>query len=71
MIFLKLGGSLITDKARPETPRLDVLRRLVNEIAEARQAAPTLRLLIGHGSGSFGHAAAARHATHLGASNPE
>lgn len=71
MIFLKLGGSLITDKAHAETPRLDVLRQLAQEIAEARQANPELRLLVGHGSGSFGHAAAARHATHLGASTPE
>lgn len=71
MIFLKLGGSLITEKAHAETPRLDVLRRLAIEIAAARQADPALRLLIGHGSGSFGHAPAARHATQHGASTPE
>jgi isopentenyl phosphate kinase len=71
VIFLKLGGSLITEKAHAETPRLDVLRRLALEIADARQADPALRLLIGHGSGSFGHAAAALHATQHGASTPE
>jgi len=38
VIFLKLGGSLITEKANAETPRLDVLRRLALEIADARQA---------------------------------
>ncbi|MGQ9665980.1 MAG: isopentenyl phosphate kinase [Anaerolineae bacterium] len=55
MIFLKLGGSLITDKRQRETPRLDAIRRLAEEIAAARKARPDLRLLVGHGSGSFGH----------------
>jgi isopentenyl phosphate kinase len=70
MIFLKLGGSLITDKSKPEAPRLVALRRLAGEIAEALQASPDLRVLIGHGSGSFGHQAAARHSTHKGAASP-
>ncbi len=71
VIFLKLGGSLITEKNRAETARVDVLRRLSNEIAAARRADPELRLLVGHGSGSFGHAVASRTRTHLGASSPE
>lgn len=71
MIFLKLGGSLITDKYAPETPRPDVLRRVAGEIAEARTARPGLQLLLGHGSGSFGHPAASRFKTHLGASSTE
>lgn len=71
MIFLKLGGSLITDKSIPETPRMDVIQRLAEEIAQARLAGSGLRLLIGHGSGSFGHSAAAHYGTHRGASSPE
>jgi isopentenyl phosphate kinase len=67
MIFLKLGGSLITDKAMAETARLEVLSRLATEIGAARRADPSLRLLIGHGSGSFGHVAAAAFRTHEGA----
>lgn len=67
MIFLKLGGSLITDKALPETVREETLARLAGEIREARAAHPGLRLLLGHGAGSFGHRAAAKFGTHRGA----
>jgi isopentenyl phosphate kinase len=70
-VFLKLGGSLITDKDRQETARLDVLSRLSDEIAEALRADPNLRLVLGHGSGSFGHKVAAVHGTHAGAETPE
>lgn len=70
VVFLKLGGSLITDKTRPETARLDVLDQLAGELQEARQQAPRLRILLGHGSGSFGHAAAARHGTRSGVNSP-
>ena len=49
MIFLKLGGSLITDKTGVEAARPAVLARLAAEIAAARAAQPGLPLLIGHG----------------------
>ncbi len=64
--FLKLGGSLITDKTRPHTPRPDVLRRLAAETAAACQKSPGLKLLLGHGSGSFGHVPARRYHTRQG-----
>jgi isopentenyl phosphate kinase len=64
--FLKLGGSLITDKTRPHTPRPDVLRRLAAEVAAARQGSAGLKLLLGHGSGSFGHVPARRYQTRQG-----
>ncbi len=60
VVFLKLGGSLITDKTRPDTARPEVLRRLATEIARAQARPGARRLVLGHGSGSFGHAAAAR-----------
>jgi isopentenyl phosphate kinase len=69
--FLKLGGSLITDKATPSTARPEVLSRLAGEIAAARAEAPELRLLLGHGSGSFGHVAADKFGTRDGVSTPE
>ncbi|MEX2160366.1 MAG: isopentenyl phosphate kinase [Anaerolineales bacterium] len=66
MIFLKLGGSLITEKDQPSTARLDLIQRAASEIAAARAVDPGLRLLLGHGSGSFGHFPAKRHNTREG-----
>jgi isopentenyl phosphate kinase len=71
MLFLKLGGSLITDKTGEEVVRPDVLNRLANEIAQAKAENSDLRLLIGHGGGSFGHVAAARHNTRQGVQTAE
>ncbi len=68
LIFLKLGGSLITDKTRPRTVRPDVLKRLCKEIASACKRDPSLLLLLGHGSGSFGHVAAKEFKTRDGLS---
>lgn len=69
MIFLKLGGSLITDKSQRQVAQQAVLRRLASEIAEAMRAKPETRLLIGHGSGSFGHPPAAQFGVRMGASS--
>ncbi len=66
LIFLKLGGSLITDKAKPLTPNLDVIQRVSAELSLACQEDPQLQLLIGHGSGSFGHSVADQHQTQTG-----
>ncbi len=72
LVFLKLGGSLITDKSSPNTPRPDALKRLALEIKNALEAGgDDLRLVIGHGSGSFGHIAASKHKTAQGDIGPE
>jgi isopentenyl phosphate kinase len=63
LVLLKLGGSLITDKTRPYTPRLDKLADLATEIAQALETHPHLLLILGHGSGSFGHTAAKKYGT--------
>ena len=70
-VFLKLGGSLLTDKRKAETPRLDVIRRLAQEIATARRNNDDLRLIVGHGSGSFGHVYGQRYGTRNGVHTPE
>ncbi|MCA1553015.1 MAG: uridylate kinase [Chloroflexi bacterium] len=58
LVFVKLGGSLITDKHQPCTARPEVIRRCACEIAAALRERSDLRLLLAHGSGSFGHFAA-------------
>lgn len=70
LIFVKLGGSLLTDKSGVEALRGDVLDRLAGELAELAAEAPG-GIVVGHGSGSFGHVAAARYGVQDGISGPE
>lgn len=66
LVFLKLGGSLITDKTKPYTPLPDVMDDLALQIKTALQTHPDLRVLIGHGAGSFGHVPASEYKTRDG-----
>lgn len=61
--LLKLGGSLITDKRSVAKFRAEVMDRLAKEIRQALDEAPGIPLIIGHGSGSFGHQEARKHNT--------
>ena len=63
--LLKLGGSLITDKNRAHTARIGTIRRLAEEIYSVREHGP-FPLIIGHGSGSFGHIPAKKYGTRDG-----
>ena len=71
LVFLKLGGSLLTDKTRPQALRPMSWRGWPAELAEALAARPELRLLLGHGSGSFGHVTARQHGTRDGVRTAE
>jgi isopentenyl phosphate kinase len=71
LVFLKLGGSLITDKTHPYTPRQKMLDDLAFQIAEAIKENPEMHLVLGHGSGSFGHQAAIKFNTRLGVAGSE
>ena len=66
LVFVKLGGSLITDKSKPYTTRDYVIKRVVKEIHEGRQGKP---LLVGHGGGSFPHVSASKYETQKGIIN--
>lgn len=71
LIFVKLGGSLITDKRQQSTARQDIIEQLARECSHALKADPDLRLLLGHGSGSFGHWEANRYGTRNGVTSEE
>jgi isopentenyl phosphate kinase len=68
--FLKLGGSLLTDKTQDKTIRPDIVSRISREIAEYIEHPHCRPLLLGHGSGSFGHTTAKKYGTRAGVRNP-
>jgi isopentenyl phosphate kinase len=63
LVFVKLGGSLITDKQVENSFRELVVKQLAEEVRTALNINPDLKILLGHGSGSFGHFAASHHRT--------
>ncbi|HID09233.1 TPA: isopentenyl phosphate kinase family protein [Candidatus Micrarchaeota archaeon] len=54
-VFVKWGGAVITDKTAVRSARRDVIRRLAEEL---KPLLSEYRIILGHGSGSFGHWAA-------------
>lgn len=68
--LIKLGGSVITNKRIENSFNADVMKQLAHEIAQAWHTKPT-SLIIGHGSGSFGHFVAHRYGTMTGVKSPE
>lgn len=56
VVLLKLGGSLVTFKDRDRSVNDQALDRALGEIARARDGGA--RIVVAHGSGSFGHRAA-------------
>jgi isopentenyl phosphate kinase len=55
VILLKIGGSILTDKARPNTLRQNFVRLIAQQIASAKRT----DIMLVHGAGSFGHPQAA------------
>lgn len=66
LILIKLGGSVITDKSKPFTAKVSVIKRLAKEIKEAKSKVKNTDFIIGHGSGSFGHTPASKYQTQKG-----
>jgi isopentenyl phosphate kinase len=62
-VFIKLGGSMITDKRQESVFREAVVRQIAAELKSALAEDSYLQILIGHGSGSFGHVVAKRYGT--------
>ncbi|MFC7325530.1 isopentenyl phosphate kinase [Halorubrum rutilum] len=60
-VVLKLGGSLITEKDRPETLDEAALAAACDAVADALADGTVERLVVVHGGGSFGHHHASEH----------
>ncbi|PHQ38623.1 acetylglutamate kinase [Halorubrum persicum] len=60
-VVLKLGGSLITEKDRPETIDDEALAAACDAVAGALADGAVERLVVVHGGGSFGHHHASEH----------
>jgi isopentenyl phosphate kinase len=71
LTFVKLGGSLITDKRVENSFRAKAASRVARELHEALSQDAALQLVVGHGSGSFGHVAAKQYGTMQGVNTPE
>lgn len=56
VVIIKLGGSIITDKSKPYTANIQVIKRLAREIKKA-----DVPVIIIHGQGSFAHTSAKKY----------
>ena len=59
--LIKLGGSLITDKAQPHTLRPERIHQVAQEIKDIIQLRKDLRVILFNGNGSIGHPVAKQH----------
>ncbi len=56
IIFIKFGGSIITDKKTPLTPNLDAISRLSRQFSRVyKELSSEYSFIIGNGAGSYGH----------------
>jgi isopentenyl phosphate kinase len=65
LLIIKLGGSVITNKNKAFTPKLENIKRLTHEIKVSLKLYKG-DLIVVHGSGSFGHTLASKYQTQRG-----
>ncbi|MYD89753.1 MAG: hypothetical protein F4Y08_05350 [Caldilineaceae bacterium SB0662_bin_9] len=70
-VFLKLGGSLLTDKTAQEVLQANRVKSICAQIATVLDERPELKLVLGVGSGSFGHFPAFQYGLAQGADHPD
>ncbi len=66
LCLIKIGGSIITDIRKQNTPKVKEIDRLVKEL---QKAPPGTRIIVGHGSGSFAHVPAHKYKIQMGIIN--
>ncbi|MDE2777720.1 MAG: isopentenyl phosphate kinase [Chloroflexota bacterium] len=70
-ILIKLGGSLITNKSEAKSFRREIVSRIARQVTRLRALDQNIPIVIGHGSGSFGHFEAKKYSTIDGVSSDE
>jgi isopentenyl phosphate kinase len=65
LIFIKLGGSVITHKDIPFKENISAIKRLAGEIGKTSRKTKSL-FIVGHGGGSYPHVPAKKYKTHKG-----
>lgn len=71
IILIKLGGSLITEKDKPYTARIDVIKSIATELKQIMTKEKDMHFLLGNGAGSFGHYPAQKYHIKNGIKNEE
>jgi isopentenyl phosphate kinase len=71
LIYIKFGGSVITQKDTPLTHRPEIIARLAREFASLRRQKPEAAFLIGNGAGSYGHYKVIEYGMKQGIQTPE
>jgi isopentenyl phosphate kinase len=66
LVFIKLGGSLLTEKTVPFTLKFSEIVRIIKELKIALDTTTNLKLLVAHGGGSFPHPIAEKFKTDAG-----
>ncbi|MFZ5515167.1 MAG: isopentenyl phosphate kinase [Candidatus Zhuqueibacterota bacterium] len=64
-VIVKIGGSFITDKNKPESLNEENVRTVAREILSAWQS-QQISLILSHGAGSYGHMAAEKYSAKKG-----
>ena len=64
LVFIKLGGSLITDKEKAYTLRRNNIQNVAKSLSNIIREKKDTLFIIGNGAGSYGHYAATIHDYH-------
>lgn len=70
LIFMKIGGSILTDKTSQFSADMETIKRIAKEIHEIRKQGD-IQIIVGHGGGSFPHVPAKKYRTNEGIINSD
>lgn len=71
LVFIKIGGSLITDKHTPFTAKPEVIAQFAQDFAQVIEENPNRQFVLGNGVGSFGHYPVMHYKLQEGMSSPD